>query len=136
MSDQVWIRYPCFCFLKLFIFICGFSAKVTYFLLIIETTEKLSEQNTFLVRKDDVFFHFFDQIKVIKGTTSNVKQAMLFLQSSSLKITMTVPLTHLCKSLKFQNINVYNIWPDNPFPYPPLLPYHPSCQNSFLFRAK
>ena len=67
---------------------------MTYFLLIIETTEKLSEQNTFLVRKDDVFFHFFDQIKVLKGTTSDVKQAMLFLQSSSLKITMTVPLNY------------------------------------------
>lgn len=29
-SDQVWTRYPCFCFLKLFICISGFSAKVTY----------------------------------------------------------------------------------------------------------
>ena len=29
LSDQVWIRYSCFCFFELFIFICGFSAKVT-----------------------------------------------------------------------------------------------------------
>ena len=29
LSDQVWIRYQCFCFLELFIFIWGFSAKLT-----------------------------------------------------------------------------------------------------------
>ena len=26
LAGQVWIRYQCFCFLKLFILICGFSA--------------------------------------------------------------------------------------------------------------
>ena len=28
LSNQVWIRYPCFCFFKLFILICDFSSKV------------------------------------------------------------------------------------------------------------
>jgi len=27
LSEQAWIRYQCFCFSKLFIFTCGFSAK-------------------------------------------------------------------------------------------------------------
>ena len=35
MSDQVWIRYQCFCFLKRSIFMYGFSAKVTCPLLVI-----------------------------------------------------------------------------------------------------
>ena len=29
LSDQVWIRYLCFCFFKVFFFICGFSSNVT-----------------------------------------------------------------------------------------------------------
>ena len=28
LSDQVFIRYPCFCFFKLLIFNCGFSSKL------------------------------------------------------------------------------------------------------------
>ena len=30
LSDQALIEYPCFCFWNLVIFICGFSAKVTW----------------------------------------------------------------------------------------------------------
>ena len=29
LSDQIWIRSSCFCFWKLFVFPCGFSAKMT-----------------------------------------------------------------------------------------------------------
>ena len=29
LSDQVWIRYQCFCFVESFIFICGFPTQVT-----------------------------------------------------------------------------------------------------------
>ena len=29
MFDHLWIIYPCFCFCRLIIFICGFAAKIT-----------------------------------------------------------------------------------------------------------
>ena len=61
LSDQVWIGYPCFCFYKLFIFICGFSVKVTWalFLFIWESQYRdYLESITFLIIKTTVSFTF------------------------------------------------------------------------------
>ena len=61
----VWsIKYQCF---KLFIFSCGFSAKLTLAFLVYEkrrAREKLTEINPFLVKER---LYSFDQIKVFKG---------------------------------------------------------------------
>ena len=59
------IRYQRFCFFKLFIFICGFSLKVTIanFLFIIEAMEKLTEIKTFRVRKTTVSSTFLIRLR-------------------------------------------------------------------------
>ena len=44
LSDQVWIIYQCFCLLKLFIVICGFSAKVTCAFLVYEKQWRNSQK--------------------------------------------------------------------------------------------
>ena len=46
MSDKVWNRYPCFCFLKLIILICDFSTYVICNFFASETMEELTEINT------------------------------------------------------------------------------------------
>ena len=57
LSDQVWIRCPCFCFRKLIILIYVFYTKDTCAFLDLETLKKLSELKTFHII-------LFDQIKI------------------------------------------------------------------------
>ena len=59
LSDQVWIRYSCFCFFELFIFICGLSAKVTYAFLV-NKLSYLQEWTPFELKKNDgIIPHIF-----------------------------------------------------------------------------
>ena len=61
-SVQEWIRYPCFCFFKLFIFICDFSVKVTCAFLAFKI------RNGEIIRvkhfSSNKIFQILDQIKV------------------------------------------------------------------------
>ena len=54
LSDQVWIKYQCFCFFKLFIFILR-DLRIACLLV---TMEKFSEITTFWVRKNMLSFTF------------------------------------------------------------------------------
>ena len=64
LSDQVHILYQCFCFLQLFIFICGFSAKVVLLrFLLIRNHEESHRYDTFRVRKKIVSFTFFIRVR-------------------------------------------------------------------------
>ena len=64
LSDQVHILYQCFCFLQLFIFICGFSAKVVLVrFLLIRSHGESHRYDTFRVRKKIVSFTFFIRVR-------------------------------------------------------------------------
>ena len=52
LSIPLWIKYPCFCFCELFIFICAFLAYRCY-------AEIIKKKNTFLVRKTTLSQHFW-----------------------------------------------------------------------------
>ena len=57
LSDQVWIRYQCFCFFNLFIVICGFL-WLAHFLLIRNNGEIHRNKHS-LSQKNNVFFSTF-----------------------------------------------------------------------------
>ena len=65
LSYQGWIRYPCFCSLKLFAFLCGgFTEKLTCVFLVYEgATEKLTDIKTFRVRKTTVSSTFLIRLR-------------------------------------------------------------------------
>ena len=63
LSDQVWIRYPCFCFFKLFIFIWGFSMNVTWAFLLIRTKQWRNYQNLTLFESTKLFCTFLIRFK-------------------------------------------------------------------------
>ena len=85
-SDQACFRYRCFCFFKLFIFVCGFSAKVTCAFLA-ETIEKLIEINTFRVKKTMVSSTFLIRLR-FQGF-----RGILGVGIFALEISLIVPLT-------------------------------------------
>ena len=63
--DQVFIRYQCFCFFKLYIFFYCFSAKVTCRICCFkEVNGEIHRNEHFLNQKNDFIFPIFDKIRV------------------------------------------------------------------------
>ena len=85
LSDQVWIRYACFCVIKLFYFHLRFLCISCLF----ETTEKFTEIDTFLVRKQDSFY-IFDQI-----TGTGLNRALLCRVEGYLKLRLQILKTKI-----------------------------------------
>ena len=88
-SDQVWIIYQCFYFLK-----CSFSFAVSLQKwlaqdLLQEAMKKLTEINS-LSQKNDGFFHILYKIKVFNGSV--VDLALPSLHGGSLEIKLPIPL--------------------------------------------
>ena len=77
-------RYSCFCFFKLFIFICGFSAKVTCTILAYKKQWR-DYQNHFSSQENDDVFHIFDSFKF-----TVVNRALPTLHVGSLEIMFTL----------------------------------------------
>ena len=101
MFDQVWIRYQCFCFFKLHIFICGFVQKWLAHFLFVRSNGEVYRNTHFSRQKNDVIYHIFNQINV-------VNRALPSLLGGSLEITLTVPLN--------QNFTPFQTF--NPLPPP------------------
>ena len=64
LSDQVWIRYPCFCFFSCLFSFAGSLRKWLAHYLRWEAIEKLISMKHVVTQKTDGIFHIFDQIKV------------------------------------------------------------------------
>ena len=95
LPDQVWIRYQCFCFSKLFIFICGFSVENFFF-----TASLLKRSNGETHRNKH--FNFWDKKKMIVSFYS-------FDQSKVSKVSLLIGHCYLCMEGHFNKIYVLKI---------------------------
>ena len=92
LCDQVWIKYQCFCFIKLFTSFVGSMRKwQTHFLLILSKRE-IIRFNTFRLRKTTVSYTFL------------IRSRFQGYRGGSLEITLTVPLIFLSIWLDVANL--------------------------------
>ena len=102
MFDHLWIIYPCFCFCRLIIVICGFAAKVTCTFFAYKRQWRNSpKKNTVRVRKTMLSSTF-----MIRLQGYSWKSGIAFIALQSLKITWTTPemfpiWTPCCPQSKF-----------------------------------
>ena len=102
MFDHLWIIYPCFCFCRLIIFICGFAAKITCTFFAYKRQWRNSpKKNTVRVRKTMLSSTF-----MIRLQGYSWKSGIAFIALQSLKITWTTPemfpiWTPCCPQSKF-----------------------------------
>ena len=109
LESSVWssinYRYQGFCHLTLFIFIYGFSVKLTCALLAYKKQLRNSQSLTLLIKEG--IFHIFDEIK-----TSRVPLLIGYwhlCMEAHFYISLTVPLStqiHFCKSIQELNLKI------------------------------
>ena len=109
LSDQIWIRTPCFCFWKLFVFPCGFSAKMTCAFLAYQKGWRNYQNQTlfFRVRKTTLSSKFLIRLR-FQGYSCK-SGVSIFAWGGSLEFTITVLSNHLIQ-FEMIHISYFSIW--------------------------
>ena len=89
LSSMNYRLYACFCFFKLFIFKCGFSAKVTFCVSWLwEAMEKFTEITTFKSGKTFLIRLMFQGCRAWRATSNYAKQYWIVLRTNEIKNRM------------------------------------------------
>ena len=90
LSEQVGIKYQCFCFFRMFIFIFGLSTWLVHSL-VIRSNGETHRNYHFSRQKNDVIFDIFNQI-IVSRVPWPIRHCHLCIKVQ-LEITRIVPLT-------------------------------------------